>query len=418
MLKGKKRVSIMSSLLVMTPVIIVAFVASLLLNRIGFVSLSVFLFVVSVVGLLSRLWGLYALRRVEVALTADRETMSVGDRAHLSYTVANNKLLPVMWLELCQDVPHNDCIAPDSGFSLHRFDEIEAGVEGKAAIYRRRILFLMGMQALSWDTMWTAKRRGVYRPGQFTLRSGDGFGLTQSNQSVAAGEHVFVVWPKLVPVVTEPFFRNVWQGGTGRRGYVEDPTVLRGLRDYLPGDSWKHIDWRVAARQDDVQVRQFETILPSTVHFVLDVVSFLGFSEQNDELESAISILASLILELDRLGVRCGLSLPQGVHTPAVDMNPEDPAVTARDLLYALAALEAEDLSGGFDEAALETRSQTVGQLWLLVYSGERLSCPSLADKLMGNGLFVLCHDTGAAGILAGCPMLATGELTRGGGSK
>lgn len=418
MLKGKKRVSLMSSLTVMLPVILVAFLASLLLNRIGFTALSVFLFSLSIVGLLSRLWGLSALRRVEVSLSADRETLSVGDSAHLYYTIVNNKLLPVMWLELCQDVPGNDCLAPDSGFSLHRFDEIEAGVEGKAAIYRRRILFLMGMQALSWDTVWTAKRRGLYRVGQFTLRSGDGFGLTQSSQSVSAGDHIFVVWPKLVPVVTEPFFRNVWQGGTGRRGYVEDPTVLRGLRDYLPGDSWKHIDWRVAARQDDIQVRQFETILPSTVHFVLDVNSFLGLSEANDELESAISVLASLILELDRLGIHCGLSLPQGVHTPAVDLNPEDPSITGRDLLYALAALEAEDLTGGFDESTLETLSQTVGQLWLLTCSGERLSCPSLADKLMGNGLFVLCHDTGAPGILAGCPMLATGELTRGGGGR
>lgn len=418
MLKGKKQVSMMSSLLVMAPVILTSFAASLLLNHIGFTALSIFLFAVSVVGLLCRLWGLHALRRMEVSLTADRETMSVGDCARLSYTVTNNKLLPVMWLELCQDVPGNDCIAPDSGFSLHRFDEIEAGVEGKAAIYRRRIIFLMGMQTLTWDTVWTARRRGIYRPGRFTLRSGDGFGLTQSSQKVSAGDHVFVVWPKLVPVVTEPFFRNVWQGGTGRRGYVEDPTVLRGLRDYQPGDSWKHIDWRVAARQDDIQVRKFETILPSTVHFVLDVKSFLGLSEQNDELEAAISILASLILELDRMGVHCGLSLPQGTGAPGVDLNPEDPAITGRDLLYSLAALDAEGATGTFDEAALETLSQTVGQLWLLTCSGERLSCPSLADKLMGNGLFVLCHDTGAPGILAGCPMLSTGELTRGGGGK
>ena len=415
MRNSKKRVSVLSSLLVMTPTILSAFVISLVLNRLGFTALSIFLFSASVVGLLSRLWGLYVLRRVEVQLTADRETLSVGDSATLSYTVSNNKLLPVMWLELCQDVPGNDCMAPDGGFSLHRFTEMEAGVEGKSAIYRRRILFLMGLQTLSWDTVWTAKRRGVYRPGRFTLRSGDGFGLTQSNQSVSAGDHVFVVWPKLVPVITEPFFRNVWQGGTGRRGYVEDPTVLRGLRDYLPGDSWKHIDWRVAARQDDIQVRKFETILPSTVHFVLDVKSFLDLSAQNDELEQAISVLASLILELDGLGIHCGLSLPQGTGTPGVDLNPEDPSITGRDLLYALAALDAEGATGSFDEAALETLSQTVGQLWLLTYSGERLACTSLVDRLLGNGLFVLCCDTGAPGILAGCPMLATGELARGG---
>lgn len=418
MSKGRKYVSSLSSLLAAPTVIIASFAASLLANWLGLGLLAVFLFTSSLVGLLSRLWGLSSLRRLALQVTAGKSTLSVGDTATISYTITNNKLLPVMWLELCQELPHNGCLTPDSGFSLYRLSEEEARIEGKTAILRRRVIFLMGLQSISWDTVWSAKRRGLYYFDRLTLRSGDGFGFTQSSQDFPAGDNLLVVWPRIVSVSTAPFFRNVWQGSAGRHGHVEDPTVLRGLRDYRPGDPWKRIDWRVAARQDELQVRQFETVLPSTVHFILDSQSFLGLSAENDELENAISVLASLILDLENLGISCGLSLPRGEGFSSVDLSPDDPTVTGRDLLYRLSALDAAAAVGGFDEAAIETLAHAVGQVWLLTCSGERMSCPALASRLENAGLSILCHNSDAPGLLAGRPLLTIGELSKGGGVR
>lgn len=409
----RKRIGFLSSLMVSWGMIIGSLVLSLITNWVGFTPVAIFLFAVSIVGLLSRLWGLSALRNVEVQLTSDNETLSVGDGVLLSYSITNNKLLPVIWLELCQDMPVNDCLAPDGGFSLYRFSEIEAAAEGSSAIYRRRIIFLLGFQKLSWETRWSARRRGIYYLDHFILRSGDGFGFTQSSQTIAAGDNLFVVWPRIVPVAAELFFRNVWQGNTGRRGHVEDITVLRSLRDYTPGDQWKRIDWRVAARQDDLQVKLFETVLPSTVHFILDTTSFTGISAQNDELEDAISVLASLVLELDNLGVRCGISLPKSAG-PALNINPDDPSITSRDLLFYLSDLDATQTTDIYDEAGIDNLTQTVGQLWLVTYSGKRLGCSKLADRFEDKGLSVLCIDNSEPGILAKCPTLTFGDVKRG----
>ena len=409
---AKKRVDILSSFLVYRSVIVVAFLASLLVNWLGLGILAILLFSMSVLGAVSRLWGLFSLHSIQIRLAPGNSTMTVGDDATITYTVTNDKLLPVMWLELCQNVPNNDCLSPDSGFSKYDVSQENENSEGIAQVYRRRMVFVWSYQSLSWDTVWSANRRGLYSIDHITARSGDGFGLTQGSQSFPTGGCLIIVWPKIVPVATAPFFRNVWQGPTARRGFVEDPTVLQGLRDYLPGDSWKRIDWRIAARQDEIQVRKFETMLPGTVHFILDVRSFLGISEKNDELEESISVLASLILELGNLGIRCGISLPRGAGIPAVDMGPDDPESDSRDLLNALSALDADRATGGFDELAIESISQTVGQVWLLAYSGERLTFKSLVDKLELTGFSVLCYDSCAPGIIAGRPTLNLGELT------
>jgi len=414
MKKGKKHTSKLSSILVAPIFIVIAFIVSLIADRAGLNMLSVFLFSLFAVGLTARIWGFNALRRVNISISGETVTMSVGDTTELTYTIENNKLLPLTWLELCFKAPENGCVAPDSGFSLHRFQEPEANAEGSAAIFRRRIMFVMGYQSISWKTVWSARRRGVYEASKVSLRSGDGFGLSRSIQDIDTDCRIFVVWPKIIPVDTAPFFRNVWLGGAGRRGYVEDQTVLRGLRDYLPGDPWKRIDWRTAARSDELMVRNFETILPATVHFALDSASFSGISEDERELEDCISVLASLILELSAIGISCGLSLPRGDGYPSVNISSEDPAMDARDLLNSLAVFQADKATGGFDEEFINSLSLTVGQLWIVTYSGARLSCRSLVERTETSGFFALCSDTNDPGYLSGRPMLSIDRVKRG----
>ena len=413
MTKSKKYTSRFSSFIVSPIAIAVTFVGSLLANWGGIEMLAVLLFSLSVAGLTGRLWGFYVLRQVGVQISSTNLTLSVGDTAQLRYTVENNKLLPLTWLELSMDAPDNGCVMPDSGFSLYAAPEGSDSTEPPKPVFRRRILFLMGFRCVSWDVCWSARKRGIFNVSNMSMRSGDGFGLSQSIQNIDTGGSVIIVWPRIVPVDTAPFFRNVWQGGVGKKGHVEDITVLHGLRDYENRDSWKRIDWRMAARSDEVLVRTFENILPSTVHYVLDVESFLGLSADNDELEECISVLASLILELAALGISCGLSLPRGEGFQSVDFSPDDASVDAGDLLNSLAALDVGRASGGFDEHLIESLSQSVGQLWMVSYSGERLSCVGLAERLAAGCFFTLCYNTERQGILAGYPMISLRSLKR-----
>ncbi len=393
--KRGRRVGFQSALLVSLGVILGSFVLSVLAWWLGMDGVGALCMAVAVTGLISRLWGLYALKDVEVQALPERETLSPGQRVTVRYTVKNNKALPLIWLELGQDIPPRDCLVPDGGFRLTEVPQPQTGPEPPPPLkmYVRRFAFVMGRTELSWETAWTGVRRGVYRPGPMALRSGDGFGLTQSDgETPGLAGRMLVVWPRIVPVETWPFLRHVWTGRTGKAGWSEDPTVTRGVRSYEPGDPWKRIDWRVAARTDELMVRQFDTVTPLSVLFILDGA---GLTDP----EEGISLTASLILALERAGISCGLALPATAGRGPQLLRPEDAAVTAEGCLFALADFDVETAGPVYDEAALMSAAAESGQVWLVAEGAGSLSCPALAGKLSERGLRLLARraEPGAA---------------------
>ena len=336
------------------------------------------------IGLVSRLWGSYALKNVEVTVSVRQETISVGQNVPVRYTISNKKAIPLVWLELCQDVPVRGCLVPDDSFRLRTFSKEEAEHTGRENAYMHRMSFLMGWSELEWETVWTGACRGVYRFPGLVLRSGDGFGLSQTvSETKSLGDRLIVVWPKIVPVETAPFLRHVWSGRAGRAGWSEDPSVIKGIRAYQPGDPWKRIDWRVAARTDELMVRQFDTVTPLSMLFVLDAASL-------EDREEGISLLASVILDLEQKGVECGLALPSAGKTPPLLLRPDDPAVTAAQCLYSLAEFSAENAGKKFDERGIMSCSASAGQVWIVTGGAGRVSCPGLVGKLSENGVRML----------------------------
>ena len=370
----RKELGFQSALLVSPGVIIGCFVASLLGWWIGLGEVAALLLAVSVLGLAGRLWGSYALHRVELRVSAGSGTLSVGQSVSFHYELKNNKALPLTWLELCQSVPPRDCLRPGTGFSRMTCSEEETQLTGIREAWVRRFSFFPPYGTLAWDTEWTAECRGVYRPERFSLQSGDGFGLTQIRDSAdALKDRVFVVWPKIIPVETSPFLRHVWTGSVGRMGFTEDPTVMKGVRAYQPGDSWKRMDWRTAARTDELMVKQFDTVMPLNVLFMPDLKSI-------QDKEAAISLLASLILALEQRGVACGLALPGTATARPLVIAPEEGG--SRRCLFALAEVEAESATATFDEPALLAAAALAGQVWMLAESAAELSCPTTGQKL------------------------------------
>ncbi len=383
----------LSSLLIATPVVIGFFGAALIANFWGATAVSVLALFLGLLGLSSRLWGLASLNKVEVSVSGAHPAMFAGEEVSLRYTVENRKLLPLTWLELCQDLPPNSCLVPISGFERYDLTFMEAQEE-KSALYRKRLAFLMGDQSLSWGSRWRAERRGIYQLGKLYLRSGDGFGLAQSAaERRMTNPPTFVVYPEMITVDVSSFLKNLWSGQTGANGYFEDVTVLKTVRSYQNGDSWKRIDWRMAARQEDLQVKQFETIQPQTIQFIVDGASFLGLSPDNDELEQALSVLASVLVKLEERGVRCGLSLPQTAAAPNLDLAPDDKSLTLQDLLFQLAGFDGNTATELFGGDTLATLQNTVGQMYLLSHSGGRAGCGPLLRQLDLRRLTVLAYD-------------------------
>jgi uncharacterized protein (DUF58 family) len=139
-------------------------------------------------------------------------------------------------------------------------------------------------------------QRGVYGLGPTRLRSGDVFGLFQTERTIAEQDFL-IVYPRVYSLPElglpskEPF------GDTrARRRLFEDPSRTMGARDMQPGDSFRHVHWPATARRQELQARVYEPTTTLTAVICLNVATLPRPWEGilPDLLERAIVVSASL----------------------------------------------------------------------------------------------------------------------------
>lgn len=297
--------------------------------------------------LLSRLWGESALKRVSVHYEGAPAALFPPGDVTLKFHIRNGKLLPVVWLELVQLLEEDAPLFPADETEVCRISGDQARVEGarggEAAFLHKKFTFVMGGEEITWESRWTARRRGIFRPGRMEVRGGDGFGLTQKERMLDSGERCVAVYPALQPVSVDLFLQDMWEASSGAKGYMEDPTIIKSTRDYARTDPVKRVNWRLTARSQKMVVNTFETILPKSAHFIVDCESFNGPLAKREEFEDMLSILTSVILRLETAGIQCGISLPRGRHTAAREIVGAE-KTPLEEILFALAGYELREL--------------------------------------------------------------------------
>lgn len=98
--------------------------------------------------------------------------------------------------------------------------------------------------------------------------------------------------------------------GAHRSPYLGHGTELAEIREYLPGDDVRAIDWNVTARTGHPHVRTYETERDTSAFFVIDRSASMGFGTaaqtKEELLQQVIAGVAALML---RRGDRIGGSL-------------------------------------------------------------------------------------------------------------
>jgi uncharacterized protein (DUF58 family) len=133
----------------------------------------------------------------------------------------------------------------------------------------------------------------------------DVLGLMRRETPVSGNARVLVL-PRRYPVppLPRPGHRRLQPGGVNLASAVGDSREFMGLRDYLPGDSPRHIHWAAWARSGEPVVKEYQDEFFSRQALILD--SFTDANDQRTDAEAnfecAISIAASLIEPLNRAG--------------------------------------------------------------------------------------------------------------------
>ena len=192
----------------------------------------------------------YCLHGVTYRRRLGDERIFAGEGTELAIEVRNAKPMPLSWLLVRDTLPE--------GLSLVVEDRSEGNEIETSPAVLRDVLVLRWYESVERAYRVRGHRRGIYTFDRAELTSGSLFGLEQRQMQVERIDRL-IVYPKVVPVdeLLIPFERPAGPAAARRR-IVEDPLRTSSVREYVPGDSVRHIHWKVSAHRDELQTKVFD----------------------------------------------------------------------------------------------------------------------------------------------------------------
>ena len=377
-----------SSLLVSLPVIVFSGLLCLLTAFYGKKTFSFYLMLVFLFSLLSRCWASLSASKVDVHIGLSARGVFPQESMDVELRVKNNKFLPIAWLDLYMPVPKSEALVPAENRTPDGWEK--AGLSDLGAseniVGSKRLGRMLWYEESVFPIHMEANRRGVCRFDSWRLFTGDGLGLSDSDIKLEKGIAV-AVYPEIIDVDCHPFLKNLWNSSTGTKGVMEDMTVIRSTRDYQAGDKIKNINWRLLARALPLTVNIYEDILPKSIHLILDGESFAKHAE---ELETALSVIASELLVLEEHEMRCMLSLPMAKGGGAAAIIDDD----IQEALFSMASYEPVgdefDQEKGemvpsissFDLSSISISNSKAGHFFYFTYDAENMPPTGALDLI------------------------------------
>jgi uncharacterized protein (DUF58 family) len=226
--------------------------------------------------LLARVWIWRAWRALDISRRFD-DHIFLGESATLRLTVTNAGRLPIPWVRIEDKLPQ-------------RLSVRDA---------YRAVVSLAPRETRTLDYQLAGGRRGYYPVGPLRVVLGDVFGFYTRSMTTAVPAHL-TVYPKIVPI-RELGLPSKTAFGTLRTHEIlyEDPARVVGVRDYVPGDSLRKVNWKATAALGRLQVKKLEPAI------TLDTLIFLNLNLEEYDLayaegasELAISVAASVAVHL------------------------------------------------------------------------------------------------------------------------
>ena len=177
---------------------------------------------------------------------------------------------------------------------------------------RKRIDYIRANKAARVTLRFPAKQRGEHKVGTLCLTSVYPLGFIYHLKKFTPSQS-YIVYPKPggdvqlpASVVRRPDNQPVTDFGEG-----DD---FSGVRDYVPGESQRHIDWKAVARGQPLMTKQFTAEAEGVVYLDFFALHFADTEER-------LSQLALWVIEAERAQRPYTLRLPGAEIPPAVGQS-------------------------------------------------------------------------------------------------
>ena len=186
-------------------------------------------------------------------------------------------------------------------FSLRVVGDLKKGGR-EARILTRAVFFpyIPRLSAARQKVELLFSRRGIYRQDVFGIRTRFPFGFFEKTREVPSQTEI-VVYPQVQPAdqfyEVLPLLSGEIASHFRGRGHE-----LHSLREYLPADNARFVDWKVSAKSGRLMVREFAREDERRVMLILDPflgapraeLGVLAKEEHADRFERAVSLAASI----------------------------------------------------------------------------------------------------------------------------
>lgn len=325
----------------------------------GFVLAQTVFVILLVVLIAAPLIARLFLRKLNVSTEGGRIACFPGQSSEIKFCIENNKFLALVFLELV--MPTKDtCIQSN-------VDEDELTTA---------ISWIMPFQKVSLSRKFTALKRGEYKTNNLILRTGDIFGLATAEKTCGSVLPAIYVYPKIVPVITEPVLRKMSELEKAKNGFYIDRTLVNSVRPYSDGAQFRDINQRLLAREDKMYVNVYEKLAMRRVCFVPDFEKYVTrttetspsgtierITADEDGFENMLSEIASLVIELSKKDVICTLVLPAYGEKQHKIIIPESTDTQIPQILTALSCIDYHGEDCFFPKQDMEAEAHLLGHI-------------------------------------------------------
>ena len=171
--------------------------------------------------------------------------------------------------------------------------------------------FLPPSAELSADLELKFERRGRYREDSFGLATRFPFAFLTKTRHVSLEREV-LVYPSVEPTdelfAVLPLVRGEWESFVRGRG---DDLYL--IREYMPEDSARHVDWKATAKSGSLKVREFAREDERKLCIVFDNPPAGAIAEE--AYEKAVNLASSLAWHFDSQRAELSFAIPGQART-------------------------------------------------------------------------------------------------------
>jgi len=176
-----------------------------------------------------------------------------GEKPIVRLTIRNNGFLPILWLQVHDSLP----------FEL------------RSPNFFQQVVSLWPHEQASFSYQLDCRRRGLYHLGPLAVESGDLLG-TQRVSLAYLRPDTLIVYPRIIPLAELNLpSRTLYGSLPSKQRIFEDPTRIVGVRDYIPGDSLRHVAWKTSAVVGRLLVKRYQPAI------ALDTTIFLNLNRQD-----------------------------------------------------------------------------------------------------------------------------------------